>query len=121
MNPKSLEKIQTATPFLKWFRQCFPESVQNRIRPYLDQPYQLALRLMDCCDGSEYCSMEEIATAAAVSKNTACQVLNVLREGGLVVMISTASGWQPVEADQIEIRSASLPDLKTSLLGELAD
>lgn len=107
MNSKSLEKIQTATPFLKWFRKYFPDNVQDQIRPYLDQPYQLALRLMDCCDGSEYCSMEEIAAAAAVNKNTACQVLSVLREGGLVVMISTSGGWQPIDADQVEIHSVS--------------
>ena len=107
MNPKSLEKIQAAAPFLKWFRQYFPHSVQNRVRPYLDQPYQLALNVMDCCDGSEYRSMEEIAAAAKVNKSTACQVLGALRNGGLVIMISTPGGWRPIEADCVEIRQNS--------------
>ncbi|MEP0914875.1 hypothetical protein NDI45_28655 [Leptolyngbya sp. GB1-A1] len=99
MNPKSLAKIQAATPFLQWFRSCFPNAIQNRIRPYLDQPYQLALKLMDCCDGSEYRSLAEIAVAAGVSKNTACQVLGALRNGGLVSISSTSQGWQPLAVD----------------------
>ena len=107
MNSKSLEKIQAAAPFLRWFRQYFPQSVQSRIRPYLDQPYQLALNVMDCCNGSEYRSMEEIAAAAKVSKSTACQVLSALRNGGLVIMISTSAGWCPIEADRVEIRQHS--------------
>ena len=107
MNSKSLEKIQTATPFLKWFRSYFPSSIQNRIRPYLDQPYQLALRLMDCCDGSEYRSLGDLAVAAEMNKNTACQVLSALREGGLVVMISTTGGWRPLEAN----RTTTLQDV----------
>lgn len=107
MNSKSLEKIQAATPFLKWFRQYFPQSVQSQIRPYLDQPYQLALNVMDCCNGSEYRSMEEIAAAAKVNKSTACQVLSALRNGGLVIMISTSGGWCPIEADRVEIRHSN--------------
>lgn len=102
MNPKSLEKIQAATPFLKWFRSCSPDSIQNRVRPYLDQPYQLALKLMDCCDGSQYRSLEEIAAAAKVSKSTARQVLNALRDGGLVVIVSTSKGRHPLELDRME-------------------
>lgn len=107
MNSKSLEKIQAAAPFLKWFRQYFPNGVQSRIRPYLDQPYQLALNVMDCCNGSEYRSMEEIAAAAKVNKNTACQVLSALRNGGLVIMVSTPGGLCPLEADRVEIRQSS--------------
>lgn len=107
MNPKSLEKIQVAAPFLKWFRNYFPQWVQDRIRPYLDQPYQLALKVMDCCNGSEYGSMEELAVAAKVSRNTAYQVLGVLRNSGLVILISTPGGWQPLETDRVKIRSDS--------------
>ncbi|MBD1848133.1 hypothetical protein H6F89_33230 [Cyanobacteria bacterium FACHB-63] len=84
-------------------------SVQSRVRPYLDQPYQLALKLMDCCDGSEYRSIEDIALTAKVSKTTARQVLNVLREGGLVIFTNTAGGWQPLEVDRVEIRRVSPP------------
>lgn len=102
MNSKSLEKIQAAAPFLKWFRSYFPSSIQDRIRPYLDQPYQLALRLMDCCDGSEYRSLGDIAAAAEVNKNTACQVLSALREGGLIVMMSTVEGLRPLETNRID-------------------
>lgn len=109
MNPKSLEKIRAATAFLRWFRSYFPISIQSRIRPYLDQPYQLALKLMDCCDGSEYRSVEDIALAAKVSKTTARQVLTALREGGLIILTRTARGWQPSEVDRVEIRSVPRP------------
>ena len=101
MNQKSLEKIQAATSFLRWFRSCSPDSIQNQVRPYLDQPYQLALRLMDCCNSSEYHSLEEIAAAAKVSKNTARQVLNALRDSGLVAIVSTSKGWHPFEIDRV--------------------
>lgn len=109
MNPKSLEKIRAATSFLRWFRSSCPDSIQHYLRPYLDQPYQLALRLMDCCDGSEYGSLAEIAAAAKISKNTACQVLSALRDSGLIVMINTAKGLQPLERDRLEIRQVTLP------------
>lgn len=103
MNSKSLEKIQAATSFLKWFRSYFPESIQNRVRPYLDQPYQLALKIMDCCDGSQYQSLKEIATAAKVSKNTASQVLSALRNGGFVIMVGASGRWESLEVGQVEI------------------
>lgn len=109
MNPKSLEKIRAAAAFLKWFRSYFPISIQSRIRPYLDQPYQLALKLMDCCDGSKYRSIEDIALAAKVSKTTARQVLAALREEGLVILTSTAGRWQLLESDRVEIRSVPPP------------
>lgn len=109
MNPKSLEKIRAATAFLKWFRSYFPSSIQRRVRPYLDQPYQLALRLLDCCDGSEYRSLEDIALTANVSKTTARQVLNALREGGLIMLTNTAGGSQLLAVDRIEIRSVPPP------------
>lgn len=114
MNAKSLAKIQAATSFLRWFRAYFPESIQNRVRPYLDQPYQLALKLMDCCDGSEYCSMEDLAAAANVSKNTACQVLSALRNGGLVVVVNTPGGWKPLEVDRVDNYLVPSPAEQTS-------
>lgn len=82
MNPKILEKIRAVAILLRWFRSYLLISAQNHIRPYLDQPYQLALKLMDGCNSSKYGSMEESAVAAKVSKNTARQVLSVLREMG---------------------------------------
>ena len=53
MNQKSVEKIQTATKFILWFRHCLPQPFQQVVRPYLAQPYQLALEILDCCSGEE--------------------------------------------------------------------
>lgn len=107
MNAKSLAKIQAATSFLRWF--C----MQNRVRPYLDQPYQLALKLIDCCDGSEYCSMEDLARSKR-EQNTACQALSALRNGGLVVVVNTPGGWKPLEVDRVDQQYVPSPARQTS-------
>jgi hypothetical protein len=61
MNKTSTDKIKSATPFLIWFRQCSPQSLQAQVRPYLDRPYQLALNVLDCCDSPRPLKVEEIA------------------------------------------------------------
>ncbi|MFH7029638.1 MAG: hypothetical protein ACHBN1_30805 [Heteroscytonema crispum UTEX LB 1556] len=53
MYHKSVEKIKDATNFLIWFRHCLPQCAQIQMRPYLDQPYQLALKVLDCSIGLE--------------------------------------------------------------------
>ncbi|MDZ4873573.1 MAG: hypothetical protein CLLPBCKN_002969 [Chroococcidiopsis cubana SAG 39.79] len=56
------------------------------MRPYLAQPYQLALEILDCCSGEEPMTVETIAQKVAINKNTARQVLSALREGGLILL-----------------------------------
>lgn len=94
---KSLEKIKNATEFFIWYRQLLPKSVQIEIHAYLDQPYQLALKILNCCCEVEYCTLEEIAQKAEISKDTARQIINALKDGGTILTISTAKGWKILE------------------------
>ncbi len=83
MNLKTLAKIEAATPFLLRFRNDVPEPMQQLIAPYLDQPYQLALKILDCClDGSPI-SLDEISTRTGIHKVTVRQVIGVFQEGGI--------------------------------------
>lgn len=102
MYHKSLEKIKNATEFFIWYRQKLPKSVQMEIHPYLDQPYQLALKVLNCCCSVEYYTLEEIAQRAEISKDTARQIINALKDGGTILTINTAKGWKIIEvgADQ---------------------
>jgi len=98
VNQTSLEKIQAASTFLRYFRRSVPANTQALIRPYLDQPYQLALNILDCCEDPNCCTPEAIAQRLAISKSSVRQVLSALREGGLVFMAGTSKGWFPLEA-----------------------
>jgi len=109
VNQTSLEKIQAAATFLHYFRRCLPSSIQAIVRPYLDQPYQLALNVLDCCDDPSGCRTEDIAQQLGISKSSVRQVLSALREGGLVFMASTAKGWLALETEAPE-PPISLPE-----------
>lgn len=102
MNQTSLAKIQTASTFLRYFRRCVPLPLQAQIRPYLDQPYQLALNILDCCEEMEGCTTEAIAQRLDLSKSSVRQVLSALRDGGLVLLASPAKGWMPLEIESLE-------------------
>ncbi|MBD1909420.1 MULTISPECIES: helix-turn-helix domain-containing protein [unclassified Leptolyngbya] len=94
MNKTSTDKIKLATPFLIWFRRCLPQTLQTQIRPYLDRPYQLALNILDCCDSSQPRTVREIAQLSGVAQETARQVLQTLKEGGMTFAASPTYGWQ---------------------------
>jgi|GEM_PF-3230919 hypothetical protein len=94
MNKTSADKIKSATPFLIWFRRCLPDRLQNTVRPYLDQPYQLALNVLDCCSSPQPPLIADIAQLAGVTRETARQVLQALREGGMTFSGSSMQGWQ---------------------------
>lgn len=106
MNQTSLEKIQTASSFLRYFRCSVPIALQAQIRPYLDQPYQLALNILDCCEDIDGCTTEAIAQRLAISKSSVRQVLSALREGGLVFTTSPAKGWVPMQIAPLSVASA---------------
>lgn len=114
MNQKSVEKIQAATKFLLWFRYCLPQAFQKAVRPYLAQPYQLALEILDCCSADEPVSVEAIAQKVDVNKNTARQVLSALRDGGLIFTMSTTRGWK-----SLAVSRQSLQSLQQALEREL--
>ncbi|MDX2232267.1 MAG: helix-turn-helix domain-containing protein [Leptolyngbyaceae cyanobacterium bins.349] len=97
MNKTSTDKITSATPFLIWFRRCVPANLQTPIRSYLDQPYQLALTILDCCNSTRPLMVREIAESAGVTYSTAQQVLRALKEGGMTFVASPSRSWQPVE------------------------
>jgi hypothetical protein len=102
MNQKSIEKIQAATPFIIWFRYALSPTVQAMVRPHLDQPYKLALKVLDCCSDQAPRSVDEIARVAKVSRETARQVLKALQAGGVPFAISPTHQWQPIDLGQRE-------------------
>jgi hypothetical protein len=99
MNQTSIDKIKSATPFLIWFRRCLPQPLQTQVRPYLDQPYQLALTILDCACGSQPLTVKEIAHSAGVAPQTTKQVLLALRESGMSFAITPTRGWQSNAAE----------------------
>lgn len=96
MNKTSTDKIRSATQFLIWFRRCLPHNIQAQMHPYLDQPYQLALNILDCCSSTQPLGVREIAQLAGVTRETARQVLLALKAGGMDT-VSPTRGWQPME------------------------
>ncbi|KAM3094347.1 hypothetical protein ACKFKF_27575 [Phormidesmis sp. 146-12] len=101
MNKISTNKIKSATPFLLWFRRYLPQALQARVRPYLDQPYQLALNILDCCNPTQPIAVGNIAQDASVTRETARQVLLALKEGGMLFAVSPTKGWQPLEIESL--------------------
>lgn len=97
MNRTSTDKIRSATPFLLWFRRCLPQNLQIRVQPYLDRPYQLALKVLDCCDSTQPLTVKEIAQLAGVAQETARQVLHSLKEGGMPFALIPTRGWQAIQ------------------------
>lgn len=97
MNKTSIAKIKSATPFLVWFRRYLPQPLQVKIRPYLDRPYQLALGILDCCDSAQPRTVREIAQLSGVAHETARQVLQTLKEGGMAFSVSPRQGWQALQ------------------------
>ncbi|MCU0567038.1 MAG: winged helix-turn-helix domain-containing protein [Oculatellaceae cyanobacterium Prado106] len=98
MNSKTAAKIRDAAPFLLWFRDHMSPPMQQRIRPHLDQPHQLALKVLECCQSAETLTVSEIAQRTGLSPSTARQTLNALREGGMIVSTMGVKRWQVVEA-----------------------
>lgn len=94
MNNGSLEKIQSATQFLLWFHYVLPPRLQEFIRPYLAQPYQSALRVLECCSNHQPSSVDKIAEKANLNKETTRQVLKSLQAGGMVFTSAPLKGWQ---------------------------
>lgn len=97
MNQTTLEKIRTATPFLTWFYCQLSQDAQEVVRRHLDQPYQLALKILDCCRREIPQTSEEISASTNLSKATVRQVLKALEAGGITFIVSPANSttrWQ---------------------------
>ncbi|MGG6269018.1 hypothetical protein ACQ4M3_30800 [Leptolyngbya sp. AN03gr2] len=99
MNKTSTDKIRSATQFLVWFRRYLPDNLQAKVRPYLDEPYQLALKVLDVCHSGQRLRVEDIAQRAEVKRETARQVLRALKEGGMPLAVTPVQGWQLLEAE----------------------
>jgi transcription initiation factor IIE alpha subunit len=97
MNQTTLDKIKAATPFLAWFHCQLSQEEQEVVRRYLDRPYQLALKIIDCCSQETPQTSEEIASSTNLSKATVRQVLKTLEAGGMTFIVSpinTTDRWQ---------------------------
>ena len=99
MNQNSLNKIRSSTKFLLWFRFLLPQKIQRIIRPYLDQPYRLALSILDCCDRIDAGTVDEIAKKIQLNRETTRQVLKALQSGGMKFHISSAKSWQILDLE----------------------
>lgn len=93
MNSTTLAKIEAAAPFLLQFRNEVPPHLQNLITPYLDQPYQLALKILDCCLDGTPVSLDEISTSTGISKVTVRQVLSAFQQSSIQLQ-SQPKRWQ---------------------------
>ncbi|NJL61726.1 MAG: hypothetical protein HC903_07730 [Methylacidiphilales bacterium] len=76
-----------------------PQKIQQIIRPYLDQPYRLALGILDCCDRMDAATVDEIAQKTSLNRETTRQVLKALQSGGMKFNISSAKSWQILDLD----------------------
>jgi len=83
MHQTSLSKIELARPFLIWFRFNLPPDVHQQIRPYLAQPYQSALKVLDSCQPDQGITVEAIAQQTQLNRDSVRQVLKVLQSMGL--------------------------------------
>jgi hypothetical protein len=99
VNQNSLNKIRSSTRFLLWFRFVLPQKIQQIIRPYLDQPYRLALSILDCCCQMNAATVDEIAQKTNLNRETTRQVLKTLQSGGMKFNISSAKSWQILDLD----------------------
>jgi hypothetical protein len=109
MNKTSTNKIRSATPFLIWFLYSLSPEVQIQMRPYLDQPYQLALNILDCCSSTQLLTVEEISQPAGVTKETARQVLWALKEGGMPLAVCSPQKWQLVKSEPLPVDNLTGP------------
>lgn len=105
MNKTSSDKIKSATVFLIWFCGYLPESIQAHVRPYLEQPYQLSLNILDCCTSTQPLLVKEIATAAGVTRETVRQVLQALKEGGMTFAVNSTEGCLLKEGETLASNS----------------
>ncbi|WP_143467537.1 helix-turn-helix domain-containing protein [Leptolyngbya ohadii] len=84
MHHVSLNKIESASSFLLWFRSSLPQELQQQLRPYLAQPYQSALKVLECCSTDQPMTIDAIAQQTQLNKSSVRQVLKVLKSVELV-------------------------------------
>jgi transcription initiation factor IIE alpha subunit len=109
LNQRSEKKIQNAAKFLFLFRRILSPSIQSFIRPYLDEPYLLALAIIDCFTDDRTLTIEEISQTTNLNKSTIYQVLNALRNGGMRFVVSRDRSWQVVGLTENATAIESLP------------
>ncbi|MEP1076291.1 helix-turn-helix domain-containing protein [Leptolyngbya sp. PL-A3] len=67
-----------------WFRSSLSPDLQHQLRPYLAQPYQSALKVLECCSLECPLTVEAIAQQTQLSQASVRQMLKVLQAAGLV-------------------------------------
>jgi hypothetical protein len=90
MYSRTLGAIAEASDFLTYFRKL-PRAQQDMIAPHLNEPQQMALKVLDCCSELEGQSVKAIASLAQLHQESARAILKTL-EGTLVAAESTATG-----------------------------
>ena len=86
----TLTKIADATDFLAYFRKL-PRNQQDAIAPHLNEPQQMALKVLNCCSELEGQSVSAIATLAQLHQESTRAILKAL-EGKIVAAEVTPGG-----------------------------
>jgi len=89
MNSSTALKIERAAKFLK-------TPTAKQARDYLDEPYKLALEILEAFADGQPHNFSEIAEITGLNPCTVSQVLKALMRGGFEFTITPALGWQPL-------------------------
>lgn len=103
MHHTSLSKIESASSFLLWFRTSLPPDLQEQLRPYLAQPYQSALKVLDCCSSTHPITLDAISEQTQLSKDSVRQMLKVLQTVGLVAATNSVKGWKTQTSPEVDL------------------
>lgn len=90
MYSNTLITIAKAVEFLAYFRRL-PRTQQDKIAPHLNQPEQMALRVLNACSEVEGQRVPVIAEMAELHPESARAILKAL-EGKMVLAEVTAQG-----------------------------
>jgi hypothetical protein len=96
MYGNTLQSIADSTEFLVYFRKL-PRTQQDMITPHLNEPEQMALRVINSCSELEGQLVPAIASLSKLHQESARAILKVL-EGKMVVAEGTPGGklWRLV-------------------------
>lgn len=90
MYSRTLGAIANASDFLIYFRKL-PRAQQDLIAPHLNEPQQMALKVLNCCSELEGQSVVAIASLAELHQESTRAILKAL-EGTMVAAEPTATG-----------------------------
>lgn len=96
MYSNTLSAIANSTDFLAYFRQL-PRAQQDKIAPHLNEPEQMALKVLNSCSEVEGQLVVAIAELAGIHRESTRSILKAL-EGKMVMAEKTVQGkiWRLV-------------------------